>query len=85
MMFIAKNLKYPYEAYTRKITGTVYLRFVVTKTGNIGEIQVLKSAHTLLDNEAIRVVKSMSAWKPGEIDGLPVDVWFIIPIKFSTQ
>jgi TonB family protein len=85
MEYIFKKLKYPVKAYTNKITGTVYLRFVVTKTGDIGEILVMKSAHPLLDNEAIRVVRSMPAWKPGKIDGLPVDVWFIIPIKFSTQ
>jgi hypothetical protein len=38
-----------------------------------------------LDNEAVRVVKSMPNWKPGYQDGKAVRVKFCLPINFRLQ
>ncbi len=83
--YLAKNIKYPQEAVTNDVQGKVYVRFVVNKKGLIENVQVLRGVHPLLDKEALRVVKNMPKWKPGEQAGRPVSVWFTVPIVFVLQ
>jgi protein TonB len=80
--YIAEHAKYPVSAQEQGIEGTVYIRFVVTRTGKIGDVKVLRSADPLLDDEALKVVKLLPAWTPGKKNGYPVNVWFVIPVKF---
>jgi protein TonB len=82
--FIETHIQYPEEAKKYNISGNAYVRFVITKTGHIGETQIMKSAHPLLDTEAIRIIKSMPLWTPGKKDGIPVNVWYIVPFKFKS-
>ncbi len=63
---IAKNIKYPEEAKQNNTEGVVYLRFVVLKSGKIGYIEIQRGINSLLDNEAVRVVKSLPKFTPGE-------------------
>jgi TonB family protein len=81
--YVVDNIVYPIEAKEKGIMGTVYVRFVVTKSGNVAYAKVLRKVNPLLEAEAIRVVSSMPTWKPGMKDGQPVNVWFIIPVKFK--
>jgi len=39
----------------------------------------------LLDQEAIRVVKTLPKWKPGKQRGKAVNVWYTVPINFTLQ
>ena len=81
--YVAMNVNYPKAARENNIQGTVFLRFEVTKTGEIGKIEILKSVASIIDNEAIRVIKSLSGFKPGLQNGKPVNVWYSMPIKFD--
>jgi len=83
--YIVTNTVYPKIAKEKGIQGTVYVRFVITKTGEVAQPKVMRAADPLLEEEAIRVVKSLPKWKPGEKEGKPVNVWFIIPVKFKLQ
>jgi len=83
LKYIYDNVKYPIEAQENGIQGTVYLRFVVEKDGSIGEIEIIRGVHELIDTEAINVVKNMPDWKPGKHRGRKVSVWFTIPIVFQ--
>ncbi|MBP5455757.1 MAG: energy transducer TonB [Paludibacteraceae bacterium] len=69
--FLKENVKYPEEALENDIEGTVLLDFVVKKDSTIDDIRVIKSVHSLLDAEAIRVVKLMPKWVPAEYQGNP--------------
>lgn len=80
--WIARQVRYPVEAQKRGIVGRVYVGFVINKTGQIVNVKVLKSAHPLLDAEAIRVIEGMPAWKPGKNKGECVDVSYTFPINF---
>lgn len=62
--YIKKNLKYPAKAYMDGIKGTVVVSFVVEKTGEISNVQVVRSAEPSLDREAVRLVKYMPLWFP---------------------
>lgn len=80
--YIAQNVKYPMLAVENGIQGKVYIRFVVDKEGNIDNIEVVKSVHSSIDKEAVRVVKNMPKWKPGNLNGKPVKVYYNLPINF---
>jgi protein TonB len=81
--YIAENIVYPAVARENGIAGTVYLRFEVTRTGTIGKVQLQKGVDPLLDEEAIRVIKGLPKFKPGEQNGKKVNVWYSIPVTFK--
>ncbi len=83
--FIGENLVYPSEAQKNNVQGRVVLKFVVNPNGSIDRIEVLRSIDPLLDDEAIRVVKIMPKFKPGKQGGVPVPVWFTLPVLFKLE
>jgi TonB family protein len=81
--WIASNLKYPAEAVKAKISGKVYINFVVSYTGKVKNVVVSKSVSPVLNAEAIRVISNMPDWKPGSQGGKPVDVQMQVPVEFK--
>ena len=70
MEFIAKNVKYPQAAIDATLQGKTIVGFVVRKDGTVSDVHIKKSSgHAVLDKEAMRVVKTMPAWKPGKQKG----------------
>ena len=61
----------------------VYCQFVIDTDGKVIDISVVRGINPELDNEAMRVIKLMPAWKPGKKTGKVVPVQFTIPIKFN--
>lgn len=72
--FIASNLKYSVVAQENGIQGRVIVKFIVEKDGSISNVEVDRSVDPGLDNEAMRVVKAMPKWIPGQINGKAVKV-----------
>ncbi len=84
--FIVKHVKYPKEAREKKITGRVYTRFYVSRTGKVSHPFIKKGVlGGGLNEEALRVVRMMPAWEPGVQNGKAVDVFFYLPINFSLK
>ena len=83
--FMRTTIKYPAEARKDTIQGRVLVSFIVNKDGSIVKPEVVKSAHPLLDEEALRMVNEMPAWKPGEQNGVPVRVKYTIPVNFRLR
>ena len=83
--FLAANCHYPKEAQEKGQQGVVMLEFVVEKDGTISTITVLRGVCEALDEEAIRVVRAMPKWKPGENNGQPCRSYFQLPITFSLE
>jgi periplasmic protein TonB len=81
--YIADNIKYPQIAQENNIEGKVIVRFCVTSKGGVDQVSVIKGVDPALDAEAIRVVKTIPAFKPGKQGGKPVPVWFTMPIVFQ--
>lgn len=82
MQYIKSHKKYPKEAAENGIQGRVIVTFVVQKDGSLSDVHIGKSVDPRLDEEAIRVVKSMPRWNPGKISGTPVAVKYVLPIIF---
>lgn len=85
MEFLSNKISYPTLAVEFGITGRVVVEFIVTKTGKIKNINVLKGVHESLDNEALRVVELMPNWIPGQQRGKNVAVKFILPVTFTLK
>ena len=84
MKFIQINLNYPLSFRERSIGGKLFLKFVVSDSGYVSEVIVMKgTGFSELDNEAKLVISKMPRWKPGKQNGKTVKVYFTIPIGFG--
>jgi TonB family protein len=86
--FIAKRVKYPDLTFETGVQGTVYIKFIVTKDGDIKNPMVakgLKNGGAGLNEEALRVVSLIpkGSFTPAENNGAPVACWITIPIRFK--
>jgi TonB family protein len=85
LKYIAENTHYPEAAKGNNIQGKVIIRFCVTAKGDVSRVSVLKGIDPELDKEAIRVVKTLPAFKPGSQGGKDVPVWYMVPITFTLK
>ena len=83
--FISDNLHYPAAASELGIEGRVTIRFVVSKTGAVTNVEVIRGLDPACDKEAIRVVKMMPNWIPGRQNGRNVPVYYTLPILYKLQ
>ena len=81
--FLNENIKYPPTAAQDRIEGKVIVQFLVEKTGEIGEVKVLRSLGKDLDKEAVRLIKSLPKFTPGRMNGKAVSVWYTLPVTFT--
>lgn len=85
MKWLQKNIKYPSISQENGVQGRVIVQFVVNRDGSIVDPAVIRSVDPYLDKEALRVVKAMPKWKPGEQRGKPVRVKYTLPVMFKLQ
>ena len=83
LKYIQENVVYPENAMLNKVQGRVFLNFVVTATGSIGEVRILRSVDPELDAEAVRVIQSLPNFTPGRQGGIAVPVWYSVPMVFN--
>jgi protein TonB len=57
----------------------------VTSKGGVDKVSILKGVDPELNAEAIRVVQTLPAFKPGKQGGKPVPVWYMVPINFTLK
>ena len=81
--YVQNNLKYPESAKKNKQEGRVFVGFVVEKDGSVTNVNVLRGVCEELDNEAVRVVKSLPKFTPGMHGGKPVRVQYTLPVVFK--
>ncbi len=85
MEFLNNNVMYPKIAQKKGIQGRVVVKFIVEKNGMVTNVETLRQVNPELDNEAIRVVKSMPKWTPGMHNGKAVRVKYCLPISFRLK
>ena len=85
MKFINDNIRYPEAAKNDGIAGRVILRFAILANGKVANTMVLKGVNPEIDNEAVRVIKSLPDWTPGMQGGKLVNVWYSVPVTFALK
>lgn len=81
--FLIQNTHYPDSARLKHISGIVLVQCVINKNGDVKNVTIKKGIDPLLDNEAIRVIKSMPKWKPAIRKGNAVNFSCVFPINFK--
>jgi TonB family protein len=85
LAFLTENMVYPKAEQDMGIQGTVILSFVVQSDGCVKNVSLVRGVSRSLDIEAIRVTQAMPRWKPGMLDGKPVNVIFNMPVYFRLR
>lgn len=85
MKYLSSHIQYPTMAMENNVQGRVVVQFVVTKTGKVGEVKVVRSVDRDLDKEAVRVCKTLPDFIPGKMNGQAVNVWYTLPVSFKLQ
>jgi periplasmic protein TonB len=85
LSYINANTVYPEVAKENNIQGRVIVRFCVTSKGTVSQVSILKGVDPELDKEAMRVVNTLPAFKPGKQGGKAVPVWFSVPITYTLK
>lgn len=80
MTFMGESINYPKGS---KAEGKVLVSFIVDEKGNVTNAEVMKGVDIELDEEALRVVKSMPKWIPGKVGDKAVKVKMTLPIVFK--
>lgn len=85
MKYLQENVKYPPQAIKDSIQGRVVVQFLIDKSGNVGEVNVVRSVSEDLDAEAVRVVKTLPKFTPGRMYGKAVSTLYTLPVSFMLQ
>ena len=80
MKYLSDNISYPAEAEKKGAQGRVIIAFIVECDGSVSNLKVEKSAGEHLDNDALRLVRTMPKWTPGRHEGHSVRVKYCVPI-----
>jgi protein TonB len=81
--YLASNLKYPAEAKSMGIEGTVIVVFVVNSDGSVSDTEILRGIGGGADQEAVRVVSASPNWTPAQQKGQVVNSRMRLPVKFQ--
>jgi len=83
--FLADNIVYPQAALDKGVQGKCYVTFVVTATGEISNVRLVRGIADCLecDMEVVRVIKLMPKWKPARNGGKNVNSYFNLPVSFT--
>lgn len=73
---------YPEIPFKQGVEGTVLVNFRISKKGEILNPYISKEVHPILDEEALRIVKTMPNWIPAKQNGVPREVAYQLPIRF---
>ena len=83
--FVYDHLEYPESARENNIQGTVYVRFIVSKTGEVSNVEVLRGIDPDCDKAAVKAVQQSPKWQPAKQNGHAVNSYYQIPIRFRLR
>lgn len=83
--YLANHLKYPEQALTEGIEGTVKLRFQVDTAGKPVNFEFLIKLGYGCDEEAVRLLINGPPWKPAQLNGVPLVSNAEIGINFQLK
>ncbi len=83
--FVEDNVKYPESREPDSISGSVIVTFWVDTLGTTYGHIVERSLGKEFDEEALRVCKLINFPKPAYSGGVPVQVFYTLPVTFTKQ
>ncbi|WP_165027261.1 energy transducer TonB [Dysgonomonas sp. ZJ279] len=84
--FINENLCVPKSEEGERLVIRATVRFIVTKTGKIENVKAIGyNKDSKLAKALINIVESMPCWVAGKNNGIPVDVYYTLPLNIRTK
>ena len=83
--YLSKNIRYPQQALQRRVSGRVFVNFVLNAQGRVQDAHVVSGPGNGLNDEALRLVWLMPPWEPARVNGVPVRVACTNPIGFTSE
>ena len=83
--YLNNEIVYPVEIAKDSIQGVESVSFVIDEEGNLGAVAVLHSLGKPFDDEALRLLRHMPAWKPASLNGKPVASRISLPLTFTIR
>ena len=83
--FIQNRVIFPEDAKRRNVTGVVWVQYVVTKTGKVTDVEIVKGKgiDPSCDAEAVRVIKLLPDFSPPLQNGEPRSIKAYAKVKFN--
>ena len=86
IVYLMKNILYPWTAKQAKIEGTVVLNLHLAKSGDLLESNVGDSSgYSVLDENAIRIARQITPYPPFPRDISEEDFWIQIPVVYNIK
>jgi protein TonB len=73
---------YPEAARKARMEGVVILEAIITASGSVEDVKVLKSVNPLLDTSAVRAVQQWR-YRPATLNGRAVRVYLTVTVTFN--
>lgn len=84
LRYLNKNLHFPDEAINMELSGTVTVRFIVDKEGNISDVEAIGGPDAGgVRDEVVRVIKKSGKWIPAVQNGRHVKSYKLQPVTFQ--
>lgn len=84
-LIIQTTPSYTDEAIRAKVQGIVVLQAVIRKNGRVDSFKVLRSLGYGLEERAIQEIATKWKFRPGTLNGQPVDVLATIEVQFNLR
>lgn len=76
--------EYPPAARIARLQGKVYVRAVVSTTGDVVDVEVISAPHFLFEEAALTAVRKWK-YRPARLGGRPVAVHFTVIVEFTLR
>ncbi|GAB3984419.1 hypothetical protein GCM10028806_59270 [Spirosoma terrae] len=92
--YLAENIQFPSSLMRKNHdTGPVSAKFIVDKEGNVRDVRIStkqldkKAQKGMADfmTSIIAAIEQMPRWRPGEVKGVPVAVFYTLPIEVNMK
>jgi len=75
---------YPEAARRARIQGTVVIQAIISESGDVRDVQVLRALPLGLDSAAADAIRKWK-FKPAMLNGRPVPVYYVLTVRFNLQ
>ncbi len=83
MNYLKAAVRSGQENPLEKPEGMVVVKFVVNRFGRVKDPEIVKSLNPEVDALIKKAVSESPQWQPGKQNGLPVNIYYICPVRFT--
>jgi|GEM_PF-3439349 len=84
--WLSKNIVIPPHTKNVGLTNTkVIVQYVVSKTGKVENVKIIKSVHPMIDKQVKDAIENMPNFFPGRLLGENIDTPVSLPIRIELK